>query len=325
MLFTVEFDANELPGFEPEIFPVELTDPNNLYVAFSHVVMNVTPPPVGYEVVWTGADKEKRNEPNNWVTMDGNQVVKARYSKISYRLNLKVLGGGKVSIIEPYDPDNKYLDFMPYTTVKMEADPDPGYRLRRWYGTNNDPNWGNLYNTVLMDSDKDVTVEFELDTDQKILVPRQFKTLDEAFAVASSGDEIIVEPGVYTINNPEGLDFLGRDMKLISAGPDDPNYFEAAIIDLRSSGRAFHFHSGEGADSVVMGFTIINGMDVGEPITVGSILGVESKPEDQHGYGGAIFCENASSPTIRNCRMIDNRAIGANGLKGYDGYSPGTL
>ena len=65
----------------------------------------------------------------------------------------------------------------------------------------------------------------------------------------------------------------------------------ACIIDLQADEndprRAFRFHGGEGADSVVEGFTIRNGfMD----------------------RGGAVLCEAGSSPSFIDCAFLENHA-----------------
>ncbi|RKY14457.1 MAG: hypothetical protein DRP82_04025, partial [Planctomycetota bacterium] len=61
------------------------------------------------------------------------------------------------------------------------------------------------------------------------------------------------------------------------------------IIDCQQLGRAFHFHSGETGDSILEGFTIQNGK-------------VSSDS------GGAIYCDNSSSPTIKDCAFVGNSA-----------------
>jgi len=67
-------------------------------------------------------------------------------------------------------------------------------------------------------------------------------------------------------------------------------------IDCENHGRGFYFHTGEGADSVVDGFTITNGHAVWD-------------------YGGGIWC-HSSSPTITGCTISGNSAEWSDG--GFD-------
>ena len=112
-----------------------------------------------------------------------------------------------------------------------------------------------------------------------------FKTIAHALNVAQDGDTILVADGTY---HEHDLDFQGKKVHLKSAnGPTN------CIIDCQQLGRAFYFHSGETADSVLEGFTIQNG-----------------KVEDT--YGGAIACNNNSSPTIKNCVFQNNKVADTN-------------
>ena len=121
---------------------------------------------------------------------------------------------------------------------------------------------------------------------------------------------VIVGDGVYDEVN---IDFKGKSITVKSAnGPHN------CIIDCQSAGRAFWFHSGETEDSVLDGFTIINGE------ASGSGLG---------GCGGGILCSAGASPTIRNCIIRGCHAVsdgsppdspdGCGGAIGiYDGAHP---
>jgi thermitase len=113
-------------------------------------------------------------------------------------------------------------------------------------------------------------------------VPDNYKTIQNAIDDASDGDIIIVADGTYTGDGNIDMDFRGKAITLKSEnGP------QHCIIDCLNTSRAFEFHSGEDANSILDGFTITNG-SVGD-------------------YGGAILC-TASSPTINNCIFIENHA-----------------
>lgn len=125
-------------------------------------------------------------------------------------------------------------------------------------------------------------------------VPGAFPTIQAALTAAQPGDVIVVADGVYSGPGNVDLDFDGKALTLRSAGGP------AACIILctgtpTSPQRGFYFHSGETPASVVDGFTVRGGTT-----RVGAI--------DDQFNGGAILCNNASSPTIRNCILEDNSA-----------------
>ena len=137
------------------------------------------------------------------------------------------------------------------------------------------------------------------------LVPSQISTIQGAIDLAAPGDQIIVSPGLYL----ENIDFLGKDLTLISsAGPSE------TIIDgsMATQGPEMRstvlFNSGETALATLDGFTIQGGS--GTPVTdaIGTFL-----------RGGGIHISIAS-PTITNCRIVDNSSDFGSGL-----YAGGTL
>ena len=115
-------------------------------------------------------------------------------------------------------------------------------------------------------------------------VPAQHATIQTAIDAATDADYIIVADGIYTGSGNRGIDFKGKTIALRSEnGP------EFATIDCGYRGRGFYFHSGEDANSVIDGFTITNGFAE---------------------FGAGIYCQQ-SSPTITNCTITNNMAIGA--------------
>jgi Right handed beta helix region len=117
-----------------------------------------------------------------------------------------------------------------------------------------------------------------------IHVPEDQPTLWHALWNATSGDTILVAPGIYKGPNNRDLGFYGKHLTLASeAGP------EATIIDGEHILGAFMF--GE-ADSfaVLDGFTIRNGR--------GSMDG-----------GGAILAYGRSTPLVRRCIFENNEAL----------------
>lgn len=117
-----------------------------------------------------------------------------------------------------------------------------------------------------------------------IQVPGDYKTIQEAVDVASKGDTVLVADGTYTGEGNKNIDFNGKELTLQSEnGPDN------CIIDCEDDGRGFYFHKGELKNSVVSGFTVINGRAID--------------------CGGGIYCSN-SSPTITNCIIRNNTVAG---------------
>jgi subtilisin family serine protease len=113
-------------------------------------------------------------------------------------------------------------------------------------------------------------------------VPEAYSTIQSAINNASDGDTIWVANGRYTGTENKNIDFRGKAITIKSEdGPDN------CIIDCQNQGFGFYFRMGEGADSVLDGFTITNG--------------------NVSGRGGAIYCD-ASSPKIINCTIIGNQA-----------------
>jgi len=111
-------------------------------------------------------------------------------------------------------------------------------------------------------------------------VPDVYATIQAAIDDAGSGETVWVADGTYTGEGNIDLDFRGKAITLRSeSGPS------GCIIDCREEGRAVYFHNGEGADTVLDGFTITNGGNVD--------------------YGGGVRCMG-SSPTIRNCVFVRN-------------------
>lgn len=174
-------------------------------------------------------------------------------------------------------------------------------------------------------------------------VPGEYPTIQAAIDDANDGDLVLIAPGIYTGDGNRDIDFKGKAITVRSQ--DGPR---TCIIDCQGSEaephRGFHFHSGEDANSILEGVSIINGYaDDGAGIrcwdasprivscTVsgntavfagGGVFASHSSlliascilsGNEAGGDGGGIYCDGDQGATIRNCTIIDNRAGGRGG------------
>lgn len=138
-------------------------------------------------------------------------------------------------------------------------------------------------------------------------VPEAYSTIQSAINNASDGDTIWVADGRHTGTENKNIDFKGKAITVKSEdGPDN------CIIDCQNQGFGFYFRMGEGASSVLDGFTITNGNVSGRG---GAIYCDGSSPKilnciiigNQAGkYGGGMYNFNNSNPTLTNCSFIQN-------------------
>ena len=133
------------------------------------------------------------------------------------------------------------------------------------------------------------------DEDGVLKVPSEYGTIQAAIDVARPDDTVMVAEGTYTGAGNKNLDFRCKSITVRSIDPEDPYVVAATVIDCENNGRGFYFHSGEEANSVLAGFTIKRGRVTGRPAK-----------------GGAIYCSGAS-PTIKNCVITSNSALGSYG------------
>jgi predicted outer membrane repeat protein len=172
------------------------------------------------------------------------------------------------------------------TVVTLTATPEAGYyTVRQWSGTDDDTSCA-LTNTVTMDSDKTVTVEFG--QRRSFFVPAEYESIQEAIDAAACGDVVILSAGVHLGN----INFNGKNIIVSSVHPDDPDVVVSTIIQGSGTGSVVTFSGGESQSCVLDGLTITGGNTTGE--------------------GGGI-CGNGTEATISNCIIRDNHADGAGG------------
>ncbi len=129
-----------------------------------------------------------------------------------------------------------------------------------------------------------------------IHVPDDHSTIQEAVNAACDGDTIIVRPGTYV----ENIDFLWTSLTLKSEKGS-----EVTVIDGNQNVSALTIHSGPGVQLVVDGFTVTNG--AGQK---------RWTHQGYYRYGGGIYCGDNCSPTITNCVIVGNTALGTRGSGG---------
>ena len=123
--------------------------------------------------------------------------------------------------------------------------------------------------------------------------PADFNNIQAAIDDANDGDKIIVQRGLYI----ENINFLGKNLILISSKPVDPNVVAQTVIDGGSSGSVVTFDGTETAECILMGFTITGGR------------------EDS---GGGIY-GNRTMATIEHNVIIENIATGGPNWDGKGG------
>lgn len=162
-------------------------------------------------------------------------------------------------------------------------------------------------------------------------VPSQYPNIQSAINACNNGDIVIVNGNApyspYFGPGNWDLDFQGKAITVRSSMGS-----EKAIITGSSGHRGFHFRNGEGADSVVEGFTITSGYmqndnggailcEAGTSPTIKDCVIINNEVTGQvgagTGYGGAIACMDSASPTIIGCTIESNRAAYGGGIGAY--------
>ena len=133
-------------------------------------------------------------------------------------------------------------------------------------------------------------------------VPADFPTIQDAIDHTSDGDVIEVEPGTYY----ENLDFGGRAVHILGLGG-----WAATILDGGQQGAVVTLINGEGADSILEGFTLTHGS--GEVVLDGDGIA--------HDCGGGLFIDGAS-PTLVSVVVTGNTGWDGGGIYLTGGAAP---
>ncbi|MBH49275.1 MAG: hypothetical protein CMG69_00770 [Candidatus Marinimicrobia bacterium] len=161
-----------------------------------------------------------------------------------------------------------------------------------------------------------------------IAVPHDYPTIQEGIDAATSGDTVLVSPGIYF----ENIDFNGKNIIIGSQflTTQDTSYVSQTIIDgsnplFPDSGSVVIFKNGENLNAKLSGFTLQNGSGTlgfggGNNFTGGAITIYQSSPnleflkikDNTSDLGGGIYCREAN-PLISNVNIKYNYAEGDGG------------
>ena len=122
--------------------------------------------------------------------------------------------------------------------------------------------------------------------------------------LCGTGDTVLVGAGTYI----ENINFNGMEITVKSEHGADTTIIDGSSPAHPDSGSVVLFISGEDANSVLRGFTIMNGTGTVYP--------------GWGPYGGGILCGDSSSPTIDSNTIISNTAVFGGGIQCNSGSSP---
>jgi hypothetical protein len=137
-----------------------------------------------------------------------------------------------------------------------------------------------------------------------IHVPGDYPTIQGAIDAAAPGDTVLVDPGLYV----ENIDFLGKAITVKSSqGP------YATRIDGDQAKEVVLFTNNEGRDSVLEGFTLMNGRGIrcnfSSPTITKNII-----TRNGHASGAGIMCRVGSKPLIIH-NLITKNTVGHGGIE----------
>jgi hypothetical protein len=234
------------------------------------------------------------------------------------RLTVRVIGG-EHGTVEPLAGL-----FDRFTVVKLIATVDAGYQIR-WIGTDDDSSEA-LINTVTMDSDKTVSVEFAEVVGKTVTVPGDFLTLQNAVHHAQDGDTIVLDAGTYFGGYSGVAVVVDKAITIQSRNPEDPNVVSATIIDgyIGTSGTwtytGITFASNTDSRTILNGITIQNcGGDIIDGADGDRNVGHPDGWDGGSWEGAGIRIEKGAGPIIKNCIIRDNWLQGGDGGDGENG------
>jgi predicted outer membrane repeat protein len=163
-----------------------------------------------------------------------------------------------------------------------------------------------------------------------IRVPGAAPTIQAGIDLASTGDTILVAPGIYTGIGNRDISFSGKGVVVLSEDGAESTIINCEAIPSEPH-RGFQFVTGEDSAAILEGFTIRDGygQDVDGYYIGGAVYMDNSSPtinncifeQNSAESGGAIYCDNAS-PEFNYCIFSNNTATMQGGsIAGYDASS----
>ncbi|MCI0498993.1 MAG: right-handed parallel beta-helix repeat-containing protein [Planctomycetales bacterium] len=263
--------------------------------------------------------------------------------------------------IDP-ETSHYFYRFKQGAVIELKAVPDENYRVARWMGSDDDLSYDLLNTITMTGTEnvqvefelavpKNLYVPETYDTIE-----------DAMAAARSGDTIILAprpsQP--YYITNPDGINFGAdkygnpKEIVITSVDPNDSLVVAQTIIDCQGSRylskRAFHFAGGQTSNSRVEGITVRNAftakiglsaaiptfrwpwwlgpdpapwtVDPANPNPLPPYRALSGMDASGHSYGGAILCENGSSPVLRNCVFENCTVAGGVGGDGADGLYP---
>ena len=266
-------------------------------------------PTVVNSILWGDTAGGNPNE----IVLIGDSLINVTYSDIEGTYT----GTGNINAVPDFvDPVNRdfHLNHLSPCINSGTTNGAPEYDFE------GDPRLNSVGGDNLPDMGADEVTEFIL----KVGPGYHYTSIQAAIDDASDGYTVLVHDGTYL----EKINFKGKAITVVSE-----NGAENTIIDGNADGSVISFTQGEGADSVLDGFTLRNGSET----SGGGIRCYNSSPtilnctvvENTATYlqGGGIYCYNAS-PTITNCIIARNRTentgalCGGGGIGCYNSSSP---
>jgi parallel beta-helix repeat protein len=170
--------------------------------------------------------------------------------------------------------------------------------------------------TDIDDDDRKLAGRVDMGADEygrvkNITRERQYWYINDAIDDASGGNEIIVDEDTYY----ENVDFDGKAVTVRGSDPEDFEVVSATIIDGDGIVDTVRFESGEGANSVLTGFTITGAsscagveVDDGAPVIAKCII------EDND--IGVEYSDDSTGTVIKGNIIRSNSSYGVYGVKG---------
>ena len=130
---------------------------------------------------------------------------------------------------------------------------------------------------------------------------KRYDYIQHAICDANDGDQIVVSPDRYE----EKISFAGKSVTVRSTDPNDPAVMESTV--LTSTGTPVSFTEGEGAGSVLSGFTI-EGRQPGNPHQCR--IAHDHAVHDPGSREAGLRIIGQASPVITGCQVVANGAAG---------------